>query len=287
MTFAAIGRAGLAQCEALMGIVPGGGGTQYLMHRMGRHRALEAVLGASLFDADTAARYGWVNRALPADELDEFVERLARDIAALPDGVVAAAKAAMPAADLSTGFAREHAAWQGLFVRPAAEMLIRGGLAAGAQTLDGERRLEGRAARCRQATGRGRDGTPDVDPREGGAASRRTDVASGSAALPGHLRHALDLDEQLRRGERRHADARQCRADRTEVPGEDRHDLAERVGDLAAHAGPQLQHVLERGVDLFQHAAQVLQIETLDHAAPTAREQSVSDDATALSAVAP
>ncbi|MCG7220682.1 enoyl-CoA hydratase/isomerase family protein [Acinetobacter sp. AG3] len=36
MAFAAIGRAGLAQCEALMGIIPGGGGTQYLSQRMTR-----------------------------------------------------------------------------------------------------------------------------------------------------------------------------------------------------------------------------------------------------------
>jgi enoyl-CoA hydratase/carnithine racemase len=36
MAFAAIGKAGLAQCEALMGIVPGGGGTQYALHRLGR-----------------------------------------------------------------------------------------------------------------------------------------------------------------------------------------------------------------------------------------------------------
>lgn len=69
MAFAAIGRAGLGQIEALMGIVPGGGGTQYLAHRIGRNRALEVVLGAGLFDAGTAERYGWVNRALPADEL--------------------------------------------------------------------------------------------------------------------------------------------------------------------------------------------------------------------------
>ncbi|RBM09381.1 enoyl-CoA hydratase/isomerase family protein [Streptomyces sp. PT12] len=69
MTFAAIGRAGIGQIEALMGIVPGGGGTQYLSGRVGRDRALEVVLGADLYDAETAERYGWVNRAVRADEL--------------------------------------------------------------------------------------------------------------------------------------------------------------------------------------------------------------------------
>ena len=69
LSFAAIGQAGLAQCEALMGIIPGGAGTQLLLDRTTRGRALEIVLGADLFDAQAAERYGWVNRALPADEM--------------------------------------------------------------------------------------------------------------------------------------------------------------------------------------------------------------------------
>jgi enoyl-CoA hydratase/carnithine racemase len=142
MAFAAEGRAGLAQCEALMGITPGGGATQYLTSRMTRGRALEVILGADLIDAVTAERYGWINRALPTAELNDFVNRLAHNIAALPEGVIAAAKQAMPAPDLHEGFQREHNAWAGLFARPAAESRIRGGLKAGAQTPDGERNLE-------------------------------------------------------------------------------------------------------------------------------------------------
>ena len=142
MAFAAIGRAGLAQCEALMGIIPGGGGTQYLSQRMTRGRALEVILGADLIDALLAERYGWVNRALPANELDAFVHRIATNIAALPEGVIAAAKKAIPPADLSEDLLREHKAWAGLFARPAAEKLIRGGLQAGAQTKVGEQDLE-------------------------------------------------------------------------------------------------------------------------------------------------
>ncbi|MGR7996953.1 enoyl-CoA hydratase/isomerase family protein [Xanthobacter sp. ZOL 2024] len=110
MAFAAEGRAGLAQCEALMGITPGGGATQYLSGRMTRGRALEVILGAELIDALTAERYGWINRALPAAELDGFVDRLARNIAALPEGVIAAAKKAMPPSDLRDGYGREHEA---------------------------------------------------------------------------------------------------------------------------------------------------------------------------------
>ncbi|MEN3150527.1 enoyl-CoA hydratase/isomerase family protein [Neorhizobium sp. IRAMC:178] len=143
MAFAAEGRAGLAQCEALMGITPGGGATQYLSSRMTRGRALEVILGADLVDATTAESYGWINRVLPASELDGFVDRLACNIAALPEGVIAAAKRALPLKDLRDGFRREHEAWAGLFELPAAEKLIRGGLKTGAQTREGERNLEG------------------------------------------------------------------------------------------------------------------------------------------------
>ncbi len=143
LTFAAIGTAGLGQIEAIGGIVPGGGGTQYLLNRVGRNRALEIVLGADLFDAETAERYGWINRALPADEIDAFVDRIARNIADLPEGTIAAAKHALPPDDLAAGMLREHQAWAGQFVKPAAEKLIRGGLAVGVQTREGERDLEG------------------------------------------------------------------------------------------------------------------------------------------------
>ncbi|OSY47488.1 hypothetical protein BG653_01206 [Streptomyces platensis] len=57
--------------------------------------------------------------------------------------MIAAAKRAIVPEDLAEGLLREHDAWADQFVRPAAERLIRGGLANGAQTRDGERNLEG------------------------------------------------------------------------------------------------------------------------------------------------
>ena len=51
---------------------------------MGRSRALEVLLGCEDFDADLAERYGYVNRALDADEIGPFVERLAYRIASFP-----------------------------------------------------------------------------------------------------------------------------------------------------------------------------------------------------------
>ena len=51
---------------------------------MGRARALEVMLSAEDYDADLAERYGWINRALPADALGDFVRSLAHRIARFP-----------------------------------------------------------------------------------------------------------------------------------------------------------------------------------------------------------
>ncbi len=98
MRFAALGRARLAQPEVALGIIPGGGGTQRLPRLLGRARALEVVLGCEDVDAETAERWGYVNRALPEDELRPFVERLAHRIASWPAEPLAHAKAAVAAA---------------------------------------------------------------------------------------------------------------------------------------------------------------------------------------------
>ena len=96
-----------------------------------------------MFDAVTAERYGWVNRGVPARELDAFVDRLAANIAALPGDVIAAAKYAIVPSDHADGLAREHDAWAGLMARPAIARLMGAGLTHGAQTRDGEHDLEG------------------------------------------------------------------------------------------------------------------------------------------------
>src|SRR3954471_12227075 len=45
-----------------LGIIPGGGGTQRLPRLIGRGRALEVILGCDDVDAETAERWGYVNR---------------------------------------------------------------------------------------------------------------------------------------------------------------------------------------------------------------------------------
>src|SRR6266404_313937 len=104
MRFASRENAVLAQVEVGSGVHPGGGGTERLPQLVGRGRALEIVLGANDFDGDMAERYGYVNRALPDDELDAFVDVLARRIASFDRRPIAAAKnlinqVSLPSAD--------------------------------------------------------------------------------------------------------------------------------------------------------------------------------------------
>ncbi|MFD2825262.1 enoyl-CoA hydratase/isomerase family protein [Leeuwenhoekiella polynyae] len=142
MIFASIEKGKLSHNEALMGILPGGGGTQYLQERMTRNRVMEITLGADLFDAVTAERYGWINRALPHHELDLFVNSLAKNIANLPDGVVKHMKQLVPPAGNAEGLIAEHNAWLTLISNPIAGQIMSKALENGAQTVEGELELE-------------------------------------------------------------------------------------------------------------------------------------------------
>jgi len=84
MRFAARESAIFCQIESAFGQIPGGGAAQHLTRLMGRARALEVLLSAEDYDAELAERYGWINRALPADALGGFVRSLAHRIAGFP-----------------------------------------------------------------------------------------------------------------------------------------------------------------------------------------------------------
>ncbi|GAA1964528.1 enoyl-CoA hydratase/isomerase family protein [Microbacterium deminutum] len=71
----------LAQPEVPLGLIPAGGGIERLGRLIGRSRALEVIASGNDYDGPTAERYGWVNRALPDDELDRFVDQLAHRLA--------------------------------------------------------------------------------------------------------------------------------------------------------------------------------------------------------------
>jgi len=130
MRFASLERAIFGQPEVGVGLVPGGGSMERLSLLAGRARALEIVLGAADFDAATAERYGWVNRALPDAGLDRFVANLAQRLASFDKPALGAAKEtlnrhALPeAADLQASQALFYKAftWPGTAPRVKALM---------------------------------------------------------------------------------------------------------------------------------------------------------------------
>jgi enoyl-CoA hydratase/carnithine racemase len=92
MRFASRERAIFGQLEVALGVIPGGGAVQHLSRLMGRARALEVIASADDYDAGLAERYGWINRALPDDELESYVTALAHRIARFPQAALLALK---------------------------------------------------------------------------------------------------------------------------------------------------------------------------------------------------
>jgi enoyl-CoA hydratase/carnithine racemase len=90
----------LGQFEVGLGAVPGGGPMARLARLVGRGRALEILLGGDDISAALAAEYGYVNRVVPDAELDEFVDRFARRIAAFDKVAVAGIKRLVDVASL-------------------------------------------------------------------------------------------------------------------------------------------------------------------------------------------
>jgi enoyl-CoA hydratase/carnithine racemase len=140
MRFGALGRAILGQPEVAVGIIPGGSGTQRLPRLLGRSRALEVILGCDDFPADVAERYGYINRALPPDEIGPFVERLAYRIASFPTEAIAFAKASVNSAELPTieGLLEEAHYFNQAVATEAAQKRMKRALEFGAQTREVE-----------------------------------------------------------------------------------------------------------------------------------------------------
>src|SRR5882724_5827728 len=144
MRFASRENTRLGQPEVGVGVHPGGGGTERLPHLVGRGRALEIILGANDFDGDTAERYGYVNRALPDAELDQFVDALARRIAGFDKQAITAIKRLVDIPTLPSDI--EIGAEWGAFLdsahRPQAQQNIKRLMEMGLQTKpDVEKRL--------------------------------------------------------------------------------------------------------------------------------------------------
>src|SRR5271170_2095100 len=90
--FASLERATFAQIEVGTGLIPIGGAVDRLPYLMGRGRALEVILGCDDFDAALAERYGWINRAIPDQEFEAFVEQFARRVASFDGQSIREAK---------------------------------------------------------------------------------------------------------------------------------------------------------------------------------------------------
>jgi enoyl-CoA hydratase/carnithine racemase len=92
MRFASREKALISQWEIGAALVPGGGPMARLPRLVGRGRALEMLVTGEDISGDLAERYGYVNRALPDAELDQFVDAMARRIAGFDRQSIAAIK---------------------------------------------------------------------------------------------------------------------------------------------------------------------------------------------------
>jgi enoyl-CoA hydratase/carnithine racemase len=140
MRFAARESAIFGQFEPAFGVIPGTGAVQHLTRLMGRARALEVMLSAEDYDADSAERYGWINRALPAEELGEFVRSLAHRIASFPAAGHIAIKDRVNAIALAPAedFLRDTEVFGAGLRNPEAQNLIQAAFKRGLQTRDAE-----------------------------------------------------------------------------------------------------------------------------------------------------
>lgn len=123
LRFASRERAILGNPEVGVGLPPGGGALEWLPRLVGRSRALEIVLTGDDFDADTAERYGWVNRAVADEAIDLVVDDLARRIALFDRETLAGLKAQINRSGLPAGEeieASNQMFWQAL-TRPESQ----------------------------------------------------------------------------------------------------------------------------------------------------------------------
>jgi enoyl-CoA hydratase/carnithine racemase len=78
----AVDTAKFGQPEVMLGLLPGGGGTQRLPRLVGKGRALQLILSGETITAQEAYRIGLVNEIVPAAELITRAEAILKRIAA-------------------------------------------------------------------------------------------------------------------------------------------------------------------------------------------------------------
>jgi enoyl-CoA hydratase/carnithine racemase len=95
LRFASREKALLGQFEIGTGGVPGRGPMARLSRLVGRGRALEILLVADDLDGPRAEQYGYVNRAIADDRLDDEVDEMASRLARLHHDAIARAKSSV------------------------------------------------------------------------------------------------------------------------------------------------------------------------------------------------
>jgi len=82
----------VGQFEVGSGVVPGGGPMARLSRLVGRGRALEILLVADDLDGPRAEQYGYVNRLIADDKLDDEVDEIAERLARFDHDAIARTK---------------------------------------------------------------------------------------------------------------------------------------------------------------------------------------------------
>jgi enoyl-CoA hydratase/carnithine racemase len=108
----------LGQPEILLGIIPGGGGTQRMARLIGPSRAKDLIFTGRMVGAEEALAIGLVDQVVPADEVYSVARRWAEQFVDGPAMALAAAKKAIDGGldvDLRTGLDLEAEFFAALF----------------------------------------------------------------------------------------------------------------------------------------------------------------------------
>lgn len=143
MRFGVHGKTIVNQMEVPLGILPGGTGTQRLPRLIGRNRAVEVILGGIDLDAETAERWGYLNRVFDVGQIGQYVEWLAQRIASFPAEAVRLTKQAINSAEkpLAEGLRDESYLFQQLVRTESGKRNMRRFLEIGGQTRAGELKI--------------------------------------------------------------------------------------------------------------------------------------------------
>ena len=127
-------RARLGLPEILLGIIPGGGGTQRLARLIGPSAAKHLIFTGRQVVAEEALSLGLVNEVVEADDLDTRTVEFAEQLAAGAPNALALAKAAIDGGletTLADGLRLEQDRFVDVFASPDAVVGVRSFLSSG------------------------------------------------------------------------------------------------------------------------------------------------------------